>query len=41
MDQKTLEKSPGFDQVRADITELIEALKSFASERLEERRIEV
>ena len=40
MDQKTLEKSPGFDQVRADITELIEALKSFASARLAERRVE-
>jgi len=40
MDQKTLEKSPGFDQVRADITELIEALKSFASARLDEGRIE-
>ena len=40
MDQKTLEKSPGFDQVRADVTELIEALKSFVSARLAERRVE-
>ena len=40
MDQKTLEKSPGFDQVRADITELIEALQRFASARLEEHRVE-
>ena len=40
MDQKTLEKSPSFEQVRADITELIEALRSFASARLEERRVE-
>ena len=40
MDQKTLEKSPDFEQVRADITELIEALKRFASARLEERRVE-
>jgi len=40
MDQTTLEKSPGFDRVRADITELIEALKRFASARLEERRVE-
>jgi N-formylglutamate deformylase len=39
MDQKTLEKSPGFDQVRADITELIEALKGFASTRLDERQV--
>jgi N-formylglutamate deformylase len=39
MDQKTLEKSPGFDHVRADITELIEALKGFASARLDERRV--
>ena len=39
MDQKTLEKSPGFDQVRADITELIEALQRFASARLAERRV--
>jgi N-formylglutamate deformylase len=40
MDQKTLEKSPGFYRVQADITELIEALASFASTRLEERRAE-
>ena len=40
MDQKTLEKSPGFDQVRADITELIEALQRFANARLAERRVE-
>jgi N-formylglutamate deformylase len=40
MDQKTLEKSPGFDRVQADITELIEELKSFASARLEARRVE-
>ena len=40
MDQKTLEKSPAFDQLRADITGLIEALNSFASTRLEERRVE-
>jgi N-formylglutamate amidohydrolase len=39
MDQKTLEKSPAFDQLRADIAGLIEALKSFASTRLEERRV--
>ena len=39
MNQKTLEKSPGFDQVRADITELIEALKGFASTRLDERQV--
>ena len=40
MDQKTLEKSPGFDQVRADITELIAALQRFASARLAERPVE-
>ena len=40
MDQKTLEKTPGFDRLRADITELIEALKSFASAQLAERRVE-
>jgi len=40
MDQKTLEKRSAFDQLRADITELIEALKRFASVRLEERRVE-
>jgi len=38
MDQKTLEKSPGFDHVQADITELIEAIKDFAEARLEERK---
>jgi N-formylglutamate deformylase len=41
MDQKTLDKSPGFNQVRADITELIEALRSFANARLEERQVGV
>ena len=41
MNQKTLEKSPAFDQLRADITRLIEALKSFASARLEERRAQI
>ena len=40
MDQKTLEKSHGFDQVRADITELIAALQRFASARLAERPVE-
>jgi N-formylglutamate amidohydrolase len=40
MNQKTLEKSPGFEQVQADITELIGALKSFATARLKERRVE-
>ena len=39
MDQKTLEKSPAFNQLRADITGLIEALTSFASTRLEDRRV--
>ena len=39
-DQKTIEKSPAFDHLRADITGLIEALKSFASARLAERRVE-
>ena len=39
MNQKTLEKSPAFDHLRADITGLIEALKSFMSARLEERRV--
>ena len=37
MDQKTLERSPGFARLQADITQLIEALKSFASTRLDER----
>lgn len=39
MDQKTLEKSPAFDGLQADITELIEALKSFASARLDESQV--
>src|SRR6266852_3673523 len=38
MDQKTLEKSPGFDRLQADITELIEAIKGFVEARLEERK---
>jgi N-formylglutamate amidohydrolase len=37
MDQKTLEKTGGFDRLQADITLLIEALKSFVSTSLEER----
>jgi N-formylglutamate amidohydrolase len=37
MDQKTLEKSPGFGRVQADITLLIEALRDFAMNRLDER----
>jgi N-formylglutamate deformylase len=37
MDQKTLEKTRGFGRLRADITFMIEALKGFASARLEER----
>jgi N-formylglutamate amidohydrolase len=37
MDQKTLEKSPGFDRLQSDITELIEAIKRFAEARLEGR----
>jgi N-formylglutamate amidohydrolase len=40
MDQKTLKKSPGFYRVQADITEIIEALASFASARLAERWVE-
>jgi N-formylglutamate deformylase len=40
MDQKTLEKSRGFGQVRGDITGLIEALRRFAAARLEERSVE-
>ena len=40
MDQKTLEKSPAFDHLQADITGLIDALKSFAGAHLEERRVE-
>ena len=35
MDQKTLEKSSGFERLRTDITELIEDLRTFASTRLE------
>jgi N-formylglutamate deformylase len=38
MDQKTLEKSPGFDHLRADITEMIAAIEDFVKARLEERR---
>jgi N-formylglutamate deformylase len=34
MNQETLEKSPGFAGLQADITRLIEALAGFASERL-------
>jgi len=37
MDQKTLEKAPGFTGLQGDITHLIEALKRFASGRLEDR----
>ncbi|HYZ41668.1 MAG TPA: N-formylglutamate amidohydrolase [Stellaceae bacterium] len=37
MDQKTLEKTPGFASLQADISRLIEALGKFASERLGER----
>jgi N-formylglutamate amidohydrolase len=40
MDQKTLKKSPGFYRVQADITEMIEALASFASARLAKRWVE-
>jgi len=36
MDQKTLEKTTDFTRLRADITGLIEALKNFATERLDE-----
>ena len=35
MDQKTLEKTPDFAALQADITHLIEALKDFAGERLD------
>ncbi len=35
MDQKSLEKSPGFERLQADITELIEALRSFAGAQLD------
>lgn len=38
MDQKTLEKTPGFARLQADITQLIEALRSFAAASLEERQ---
>ena len=38
MDQKTLEKSPGFDHLQADITEMIVAIEDFVKARLEERR---
>jgi N-formylglutamate amidohydrolase len=38
MDQKTLEKSPGFSQLQADISHLIEALTTFATARLDEGR---
>jgi N-formylglutamate deformylase len=34
MDQETLEKTPGFAEVRADISRLIEMLGGFAGERL-------
>jgi N-formylglutamate amidohydrolase len=37
MNQKTLEKTPGFGGLQADITLLIEALRDFAGARLEER----
>jgi N-formylglutamate deformylase len=37
MDQKTLVKASGFSRLRADITRLIEAVKSFASARVQER----
>ena len=39
MDQKTLEKSPAFDHLQADITGLIDALKSFVGTRLKERLV--
>jgi N-formylglutamate deformylase len=35
MDQKTLERTPDFAALKADITHLIEALKDFAGERLD------
>jgi N-formylglutamate amidohydrolase len=41
MDQKTLEKSPAFARLQADITELIEALKGFAMARLEDAKVGV
>jgi N-formylglutamate deformylase len=37
MDQKTLEKAPGFTRLQEDITHLIEALKSFAGAGLDQR----
>jgi N-formylglutamate amidohydrolase len=37
MDQKTLEKTRGFGRLQADITFMMEALKDFASARLETR----
>jgi N-formylglutamate deformylase len=37
MNQKTLEKTPGFGRLQADITLLIEALRNFAGARIEER----
>ena len=40
MDQKTLEKSPGFDRLHADITEMIVAIEGFVKSRLGERREE-
>jgi N-formylglutamate deformylase len=36
MDQKTLEKTPDFARLQGDITVLIEALKNFVGERLDE-----
>jgi len=36
MDQKTLARTADFARLRADVTRLIEALKSFATERLDE-----
>src|SRR5262249_61337199 len=36
MDRKTLEKTTHFPRLQADITRLIEALKNFATERLDE-----
>ena len=40
MDQKTHEKTADFGRLQADIAELIEALTSFTSARLEQRNIE-
>jgi N-formylglutamate deformylase len=39
MDQKTLEKTSGFACLQADVTGLIEAIKSFAEARLEARNV--